>query len=756
MDRHYLPIQVVLPRKTDYSKIKTGGGSDYLEEYTIELREKFLSQCRILNENLKKSFQKYPTVPCVGKVIMKEKAIAKSHKPTSLFKDNTCPIVGSEKLDEILVKVTQQGIIHLINTVAQQPGEEVKKTLTKVQEIRPYTFSEKIEIQNFDQLNSIEQPLKKKLFSFDDNTDNEYYIKGFEKLIIEHGLQAKRVNYGKNLCIYKLACKDKEVLNQLIDYPGVHKVSFFPHYASDFPHLINADRQLSNLPMPIQGMDYPIIGIIDSGIAPGHKYLEPWIYKREIFVGDAYRNYEHGTFVAGMIQYGNTLNSNLKQQQHYRILDVVVSPNGDPKKGLTDLLSEYSLIEILYQVIEKYHHEVKVWNMSLGTSKICGNIVSDLAVVLDEIQDLYKIDIILSAGNYIIPPLRKWPPVDDLQDNDRITSPADSVRSISVGSVANIGIDNYVEKDMPSLFSRRGPGANYLIKPDVVFYGGNCTDDLFYRGTGIVSFDVDGNIMEGIGTSYSAPAITSIYAELRYGLTEERTREFSKAFLIHSTTIPESAKKDAIDYNRYYGYGIPLKNIEDIITCTSTCVTLIFSGTLSAGTFIEFNDFPFPKSLFRNGRCYGDIRMTLVYSPKLDASFGQEYCRVNIDAHFGTYDLMDAKGDIKGFKSMVPIEKKWDEKYEKARVENGFKWNPIKSYSRSLKKGIIQKPWRLMIDSVARLGDNYEGQEFVLFVTIKDPENNDIYTEIIQALREHGYHHYDVKITSEIRQTIGL
>ena len=61
-----------------------------------------------------------------------------------------------------------------------------------------------------------------------------------------------------------------------------------------------------------------------------------------------------------------------------------------------------------------------------------------------------------------------------------------------------------------------------------------------------------------------------------------------------------------------------------------------------------------------------------------------------------------------------------------------------------------------MIDSVARLGDNYEGQEFVLFITIADPNGNDIYTEMIQALRARGYYHSDVKIHSKIRQTLGL
>lgn len=755
-DNKRLPIQVVIPRETDYSANSPGGKKTYLEPFTPELHAQIELQCRNLQTSMQESFQLFPSIPCIGKVVMKEKAIAKSHKPIALFKSNTCPIVGAEKLDEVLIKITPQGLKHLINTVNLAASEDVKKCMTKIQEIVPYSMDDKIDIQDFQSLETFDKPLKVKLFAFDDATANEYYTLGFEKLTKNLGLKVEKLNYGKNLCVYKLYCEKKDVIKQILRYPGVHKISFFPQYSCEFPHIANAKRKLPDLPLPKAGEEYPIVGIIDSGIAPGHKYLEPWIYKREIFVPEEYRNYEHGTFVAGIIQYGNLLNTNAQKQQHYKLLDIVVSPNCDSRKGPTDTLSEDTLVNILYDVIERYHKLVKVWNMSLGTDKLCNDIISDLAIALDDIQDTYQVDIVLAAGNYTVPPLRKWPPTDDLQGADRVTSPSDSVRAITVGSVANIGISDYVDKDMPSPFSRKGPGANFLIKPDVVYYGGNCSGNLGYEGTGVVSFDVNGNIVEGIGTSYSTPAITAIYATLRSGIIEEHSREFSKAFLIHSATVPEKAKKDTKDYNKYYGYGLPKQELEDIITCTSSSVTLIFSGILYSGSFIEFNDFPYPKSLFRNGKCYGDIKMTLAYTPKLDAAFGQEYCRANIDAHFGTYDYIDEEGSVKGFSGEVPLEKKWDQKNEKAQVENGFKWNPIKSYSRNIKMGIEQKPWRLMVDSVARLGDNYNGQEFVLFVTITDTNNNDIYTEIIQALRERGYYHSDVKIHNKIRQMLSL
>jgi hypothetical protein len=594
------------------------------------------------------------------------------------------------------------------------------------------------------------------LFSFDDATNNEYYTQGFEAWLHQLELEPTRLNYGKSLCIYKLFCDKKDTLDKVLEYPGVHKVSFFPQYTYEFPNIAQAKEQAAALPLPVAGEEYPIIGVIDSGIMPRHKYLEPWIYKREFYVPEQYRNYEHGTFVAGIIEYGAILNEGKKPQPHYRLLDIVALPNCDAEKGATDSLSEDRLVNILYEVIGKYHNEVKVWNISLSTDMVCEDTMSDLAIALDELQDLYKVDILVPAGNYTTVPLRRWPSVDNLYDADRVTSPADSVRAITVGSIAGIGIDNFVDKDMPSPFSRKGPGANFLIKPDIVYYGGNCMSDSRCEGTGVVSFDIHGNIIEEIGTSYSTPAAAAIYASLRSGIAEERSREFAKAFLIHSARVPEQAKKDTKDFNKYYGYGIPANRLEDILTCTNSDVTLVFSGTLNNGVFIELNDFPFPKSLYRNGKCYGDIRMTLVYTPRVDASFGQEYCRTNIDAHFGTYDYIDEEGRVRGFNSKVPIVKKWDEKYEKFRVKNGFKWNPIKSYARSITNGITGKPWRLMINSVARLGESYERQEFVLLITISDLEKRPIYDEVMQMLRARGYYYSEVKIHNRVRQTLGL
>lgn len=93
--------------------------------------------------------------------------------------------------------------------------------------------------------------------------------------------------------------------------------------------------------------------------------------------------------------------------------------------------------------------------------------------------------------------------------------------------------------------------------------------------------------------------------------------------------------------------------------------------------------------------------MTLANNPDLDERYGMEYCRTNIDVSFGTYRLVD--NGSPDFKGEVPLESNWDEKLEKFRVENGFKWSPIKSYYRNISRGIDEKDgWKIRVDLNAR------------------------------------------------------
>jgi serine protease AprX len=754
-----LSIQVVLPRKDDYRKNEGGGSKTYMGECTPELRQLLISEFQSLLDYNQERFIEYPNVPCVGKVIMKDKAIAKSHKPTRLLSPDNCPIIGTGNLNEIYIKVTKSGVTHTVKEIQNPPAEDIKINLTKIDRIVPYTPEDIIEDpeikKTIAQKNGKIEPLKIKLFDFQNDTDNRNNVQEFMALIKKLGLsqQLKELKYSSQMKVYKLICDNPQSLDKIINYSGIKQVSSFPKYYSALNETREVKTILKNPPQPQPGVDYPIIGVVDSGIKSGHKYLEPWIYKREVFVPEEYQNNGHGTFVAGVLEYGHILNDFGNRQTMYKILDVVALPNSDPNYGKVDTISEDGLLDIMEHVLETHSDKVKIWSLSLGTSKVCADdCMSDLAIALDEMQDRYHVEIIISAGNYQKIPLRTWPPATNIQD--RITVPADSVRSLTVGSIAHKKGCGCVEINQPSPFSRRGPGPNFMIKPEVVDYGGNCSINGQFDGCGIISFDEDGNLIENIGTSFSTPRVTGNYGQIYYSLQTGFSSELSKALFIHSAKNPLSKKPVVREEADYLGFGIPSANLEDIIFCNQSSITMIFNAEILNGSYISMNNFPYPTSLKRNGKWFGEIKMTLVYRPPLDANFGQEYCRTNIEVSLGVYRYN--KNGVLKYAGQVPPDVKWEERYESERVENGFKWSPIKSYHREIKNGVEGEYWRLLIECTSRSGENIDTQPFVLIVTINDLSGEDIYSEMINILRERGFAFYDLQVQDRVRNLYQL
>jgi hypothetical protein len=480
-----------------------------------------------------------------------------------------------------------------------------------------------------------------------------------------------------------------------------------------------------------------------------------YIVARQKYVNENYQNPNHATFIASTIQYGNKLNGIIASSpKRFKFVDIIAIPNSNPKFGPTDTVGEEELMEIMEEVMKKYSSKVKIWNLSLGIeSKICTGSMSDLGVFLDYIQDTYQVQIFVSSGNLNSIPLREWPAQSDMGERDRIISPADSVRAITVGSLALYDAENSIVKaNEPSPFSRRGPGANYIVKPDVVDYGGNLTKDFCIDGLGIKGLDTKGNVIEGNGTSYSNPRVVQKFASV-YDEMVEKNLLLAKAMIIHSARMQSRELLEQNQDNiKYYGFGMPAVNVQDILQCSEDDVTLVFRQKVPQGSHLEMFNFPYPNSLIRNGKCYGEIGMTLAYNPILDDRYGREYCRTNIDVSFGTYKYNPDSGKT-DFSGEVPLECSWDEKFEKARVENGFKWSPIKSYYRKISRGIqLGDGWKIRIDMNPRNGLNVLAQEFVLILTIKDPAGHDIYSEVINGLRARGYATSNLETRQQIRQ----
>lgn len=756
MSENNLPIKLVLPKKTDIVRNTGGGEIKFFGEVTPELKREITDKFETLLSFYSDVFNENDAIPAVGKITVKPEAIAKSHKPSDLCRN--CPIIGSEDLDEIYIKVNKKNIQQTIEMVKNPPSKKFQANMTTIVDIQPIKPEEKISpaLQSIvpEDFGSIKKVIKLKVFDFADDFDNaqiwDYVTRKLRLLHFEDKYEI--ISYGDQLKFLKIEVTSYDDIIELASINGVKTVGFFQEYSlpqNDF----SATKLQTLLDSEYRDSDVTI-GIIDGGISDDNPFLKPYIVAREEYVNKAYQNPQHATFIASTIQYGNNLNNiSVPAAYRFKFVDIVAIPNSDEDFGLTDFISECDLMEIIKEVIEKYSSSTKIWNLSLGLeNKPCDGSMSDLGIFLDYIQDTYQVQFFVSSGNVNSLPLRNWPPQKGIGEHDRLISPADSVRAITVGSVALFDSeDSIVKFNEPSPFSRRGPGANYIVKPDIVDYGGNYSTSYKIDGLGVKGLNSIGKIIEGIGTSYSTPRSLQKYASI-YEEMIDPDLLLAKAMLIHSARMNSRELLDEHPDNiKYYGFGIPSADTQDILQCSKDCVTLVFKQKINPGSHLEMHDFPYPKSLIKNNKYIGEIGMTLAYLPPLDQKYGREYCRTNIDVSFGTYSYLD-NGKI-DYKGQVPLESKWDEKFETARVEHGFKWSPIKSYYRKLSRGInLADGWKLRIDYTSRNRQNESSQEFVLIITIKDLNGNDIYSEITNGLRERGYITNNIETKYQVRQ----
>ncbi|MCX5772391.1 MAG: S8 family peptidase [Candidatus Hydrogenedentes bacterium] len=465
----------------------------------------------------------------------------------------------------------------------------------------------------------------------------------------------------------------------------------------------------------------------------------------------AVQNNNHGSFVAGLLANARRFNHNDLRFPNTpaRIVDVVAMP---ADAGIT----EDDLLDIIRRALTKYP-KVRVWNLSISNVRsVCQNdAFSDFAMALDELQDKHKVTFVICAGNYVCQPLRGWPP-GDLGEGDRIFPPADSVRALTVGSLAHYHqADSRVKSEEPSPFSRRGPGPAFIPKPEVCHYGGNCTADLDFSQVGILSVDARGNVAEDIGTSFSTPIVASLLAHVYEGVADPVSTNLAKALVVHSAAL----QSDSVDAQtlKYRGFGVP-REVADMLTCTPWQATLVFQPQLPPDRRI-FNpriDFPIPKCFRRaDGKVEGEFLMTLVYDPPLGRGAGAEYCRVNVDVSLGTYDIRSRSGK-REHKGLIPPEPADVGKlYEEYQVKHGFKWSPVKVYRKRLCR-VEGKAWRLQIRVLYRdKQDLRRPQNVALVLTMFDPtRQKPVYDDVVASMRQLGWVTQDLRVHGRVRGII--
>jgi serine protease AprX len=747
-----LPIKLIMPKQGTERRVP-GGGTPPAPFRTVdgEYRKRLSNQVGAAREAILPQLGVAKAVPVRVKIMAK--AAAKSHRPEKLFSDQSCPIIGAGRLGELFIKATADGLTRLNELIEHNTSDRITKELSCIESIEAITPAlRRRGLGSEDILRRSPRRRDKfitriRLFNFGADDDHPTLVAHFKAACAARGIKLDQTGYATHSFTYAAECQtvaDVEALSRIV---GVRSIAHMPLVRTIRPRMLN-QQTLPALPTrdPTDS-DVPVVVVVDGGITDQMPALNSWVMGRIKDVSPPYdKNTDHGTFVAGLVCWGHELNPTVAglDAGPCAVFDLQVIPNDDPARGDTSALLESELLSSLETALQQHANKYKVWNLSLGTDSVCSlDEFSELAEQLDNLQEKYQVSFVISAGNYQTPPLLDFPRTPAQMDAGRITSPADSVLGITVGSVSHVDYRTSGPKlHHPSAFSRHGAGPNYIIKPDLVHYGGSCsTDTAHVHGIRSVT---DAGLAEDLGTSFATPLVSRTLAQIYHQITPTPTPVLARALLTHHARDPRSGARVPDGEENFLGFGLPAV-VPYCLECTPHTATLVFDDTLRPGYFLEWDDFPYPPSLRRNGRFFGEVWMTLAFAPARGARWGTEYCETHIDAHLGVYfdQVSRDTGEIKQkFKGLVPPEHRNPGLlYEAYQVEKLRKWAPVRTYHGQLgENGERGSRWRLMLRLLTRHGIEDEAafkpQPFSLIITIADPEKKaSVYDEMAQIVR---------------------
>ena len=757
-EKRNLPIKIVLPSRIDFEDPEGGGKKTIFGEVTPELRQRLAGAVSEIRRRFQVQFKLNPRIPCVAKVGLKAEAIAKSHRPTRLFNDQSCPICAVRTSSELYVAVTEIGLANVERSILDDDTIEGRAAISTIVSILPWTEEDSLGDRSAEQIvadvkKSKGKKLRIRLFSHRNQVANASVVLQIENTA---GVKPEIIEYGDGDVYVALPEIPVSKVKLLASLPATRSLGAFP----DYRVVRTSSRALGPIssrrfPPPIAGKTYGIVGMIDSGTDPTNAFLRPWIEDRWDAVPCSEQDNSHGTFVAGLIVHSRELNNRDMRfpASACRIVDVAAFDR-------TGEISEYDLRNVIDESLSRFPH-VRVWNLSLGLVGSCCSLeeFSPFGRFLDSCSKEHNVLFVVAAGNWPHPsdgdkPLRTFPPQTSIGEDDRICPPADALRGLTVGSIAHIDSPtSCVKADHPSPFTRRGPAGGFLLKPDLSHNGGNCDAAGDYMQVGVISLETGQQLAENIGTSFATPIVTSIAGDVYHELDVpggDASPLLVKGMMIHSAFVKAKLKKTMVNYT---GLGRPLDS-DEIVSCSESDAMMVFRVPLPPKKWFFKHSFPMPPSLVTDdGTVKAKIYMTVLHDCPMEGGYGLEYCRSNLRATLGT---VDSTGDDYA-RHVNPVIKPVSTGPEQRLIMDGFKWSPVKLFAGNITQVDHARQWRLKLWLQHRDGYEPDGsQEAIVLITISDPrQQGKVYDEMVRAMTQLAWTTRDLQIRSRLGRLRG-
>ncbi|MDQ7917127.1 S8 family peptidase [Mesonia sp. MT50] len=518
------------------------------------------------------------------------------------------------------------------------------------------------------------------------------------------------------------------------------------------------------------------VGVIDSGIMEGHKYLSLAIdsSKSKSYVhndestADKVIEGGHGTKVAGAIIYPLGINGlSSPYQLPCRIRNLrVLNDNNQLKNKFP--------AELMFDIVND-NEDCDLFNMSIN-SKFPFRIkhMSTWAAALDLlIHEKNKI-FIISSGNIDRPKIRSY--INEGLEypnylNEafcRIANPGQSCFSLVVGSINHSSFedDNWVslgkENDI-SAFSRIGNGIWGMIKPDVVEFGGgfvrskngvNSVREIEETSIELVRSTLNGGSAYGqdtSGTSFSTPKVSNIVAKLKE-LYPKENNNLIRALVAQGARLPEAHFFNPTTSSlKHFGYGIP--SLERVTRNTEQRVTFYNTSKIRAEEGHIYS-LKIPESIRNQANEYDIlIEVTLSFTAKVRRTRQKtkSYLSTWLDWTASYFDEPLDKFRKRALRVIedeeVDYEKENGKQVVKWKIRENKDWGSVKGLSRN--NSSLQKDWVII--------KAYELSEEISF-SVQGHKGWDVnkeeipyaFTVSIEAINDDVQIYEEIKIENEI------
>ncbi len=689
------PFQQIPFQALDLQGVDTGGGpKKVFVPVDQAYREALAATLDVAAEKCMRELHAYPGALAPLVLKLRHDAIAKSHRPVKVVEETGLVPAGHERVEDMIVGAHATSMMALRSVIMQRDIHEIRANLSVIRRIEPWSRAQR----NPEGTLALRQHGRALLrcFRYVQDTANSQLFHSLRALLSHLGIKSRFHREGRHgwfyVSLHDVAGISDEKLEVLLSFPGLRRLMPEPRFAPAATAMPGVTVPGANpvIRQPAAGL--PTVGVFDTGVGSQAAHLQPWIVGRDTYVLPPETDYQHGTHVASLIADAHGMNGghlDLPAQGSlvYDVCGLESSPQGS---FVSDLVTRL-------EAALKKRPEIRVWNLSLGGHVCCDEqTFSEFGQELDRLSDLYNVLFVVAAGNYLGQPRRTWPALDTLQD--RISSPADSIRALTVGSVchheAQGSLNNAGE---PAAYSRRGPGPVFTPKPDIVHVGGGVHAPWNAGPSSVTVLTAENLFGQGFGTSFASPIAASMAAHawqaIAGGTGIEPRPALIKALMVHAAQL--SSLSYTPGERRYFGTGLPRDLVASLYDRPDS-FTLLFESRLMPSMRWRKAPYPIPAGLMRDGKFVGEVILTAVYAPPVDTNAGAEYVRANVELSFGTLD-----GD--SISGKVPMKgEDYTDGYEAAQVEYGGKWAPVKVHRKSFPRGVAGDTWALQAGMVLR------------------------------------------------------